>query len=195
MVKDSEGKYISELVAGCLEGEKAAWTELIQRITPLVFSICGRMKLSREDSYDVHGQVSYLLWKNLSSLKSSEKLLAYVTTITRRVVFALQQKAKLLKRVEEAMEEEMIFPDPERPDDLYEETERREALMRAIAQLPPKEYKLMQALFFEAGNPSYEEIGQRLGIPASSIGPSRMRCFKKLYRILKRHELFFKYFS
>ena len=194
MSKQDES-YIAELVAKCLEGDKQSWSELIQRITPLVFSICGRMNLSREDSYDIHGQVSYLLWKNLGNLKSSDKLFSYITTMTRRVIYALMQKSKILQKVEEALAEDLYLTSPDQPDDIYEETEKHEALMQAIAQLPQKEYKLVRALFFDTGNPSYEEIAQRLGIPASSIGPSRMRCFQKLYRLLKRNELFFKYFS
>jgi len=193
-VSKPEDNYISNLVTGCLEGEKQSWSELIRRITPLVFSICGRMKLSREDSYDIHGQVSYLLWKNLGNLRSSDKLLSYVTTITRRVIYALMHKSKILQKVEDALADDLFLSSPKQPDDIYEESERHEALMHAIAQLPPKEYRLIRALFFSSENLSYEEIAQQLGIPASSIGPSRMRCFKKLYRILKRNELFLKYF-
>ena len=100
-----------------------------------------------------------------------------------------------MQRVEAALEEDDLFTHAEQPDHIFESIERNEALMQAIAQLPLKEYKLIRALFFDSGNPTYEEISQRLGIPASSIGPSRMRCFQKLYRILKRNELFFKYFS
>nr|MBN2276460.1 sigma-70 family RNA polymerase sigma factor [candidate division Zixibacteria bacterium] len=190
----NDSNYLSSLVGRCLADDRNAWTELVERITPLVFSICRRMKLSREDSFDIYGQVSFLLWKNLDRLQTPAKLLSYVTTITRRVVYAHQKKSRILERVEEAIKLETGDLSAETPEEVYAVRERSEILLKALARLPRRDYQLIRALFFNRSNPTYEEIARQLGIPVSSIGPSRERCFKKLYRLLKKNERFFRYF-
>jgi len=193
-VDKNDRNYLSNLVSSCLQNKKHAWTELIERITPLVFSICRKMNLSREDSFDVHGQVSFLIWKNLDKLQTPSKLLSYVTTMTQRVIYAHQKKSRVLGKVEEAIRTEIDKPPVETPEEAYAEAERNELLLKAMARLSKKDYKLLWALFFDHSNPSYEEIAQQLKIPVSSIGPSRERCFQKLYRMLKKNERFFRYF-
>jgi len=41
------------------------------------------------------------------------------------------------------------------------------------------------AMFLDPVEPSYEEIGQRLGIPKGSLGPTRNRCLEQLRNILE----------
>ena len=60
------------------------------------------------------------------------------------------------------------------------------SLIKAIIELPEKEYKLIWYLFLDENEPSYDEISQKLDIPVSSIGPTRIRSLKKLKKILKR---------
>ena len=88
------------------------------------------MKPSREDSFDIHGQVSYLLWKNLRNLRSTDKLPAYLTTITRRAIFALGERSKIIQKVEVALEEDELFTPAKQPDQIYEDIGRNEALMQ-----------------------------------------------------------------
>ena len=42
----------------------------------------------------------------------------------------------------------------------------------------------MLALFAGSDPPRYEEIAEKLGMKVGSIGPTRVRCFKKLEKIL-----------
>ncbi len=184
MAKDRENP-LPRLVRLCREGNKEAWMELIDRITPLIFSICRKMRLSREDSLDIFGQVSYLLLKNLDNLKSASKILSYVATITRREIYASSRKESIYGSLEE-LSHSKAKDSQETPDKIREKSERSELLLESMAELPDRDYKLLQALFFDEDNPSYEKIGKKLGVPASSIGPLRQRALNKLYKILKR---------
>ena len=74
------------------------------------------------------------------------------------------------------------------PDQIYENLQKRELLVEAMTRLPVKQYKLLKALFFDPGNPSYKEIARRLKCPLSSIGPNRARALEKLARILKQKQ-------
>ncbi len=182
---------MTSLVKCCREGDKEAWDELVYRITPLIFSICGKMSLSREESFDIFGQVAYLLLKNLANIKSSSSLLSYISTMTKREIYAISRRDKLYRRIEKEVAADMKDNFAEPPDAIYDASRRTETLLKALATLPSRDYELIKALFLDPEEPSYEEISKRLDIPVSSIGPYRARCLAKLQKALK--EKIFRY--
>jgi DNA-directed RNA polymerase specialized sigma24 family protein len=57
--------------------------------------------------------------------------------------------------------------------------ERRAALYSAVAQLPVASRRLMTLMIARPGM-SYEQVGEVLGMPIGSIGPTRLRCMARL---------------
>ena len=88
-------KSIKALIAGCREGNKQDWAELIDRVSPAVFSACYRFRLSREESYDVFGKVSLLLLENLNNLRDDEKVFGYVSTVAYHEATAIKTRSKI----------------------------------------------------------------------------------------------------
>ena len=179
-------KTNTELIRACLIGDPLAWERLVDLVTPLIFSICGTMRLSREESFDVFGQVSYMLLRNLDNVKSADKLMSYVATMTRREIGELSRRSRLAERSRQAIVKALYDITPESPEKSYELTRLSEIVNRAMVQLPERDYRLLRALFFEEEEPNYEHIAARFNMPVSSVGPTRLRCLKKLYRILKQ---------
>ncbi len=175
----------SNLLKRCLEGNENAWGELIDYITPLVLSICQKNRLSREESCDVFGQVSYKLLENLNKIKAGGKLLQYVRTMTINEVVNIYRKSKRDIRATSHVYETLYNLKPMTPEEIYEYSRRVEVLLDALARLPEREYRLLRALFLEPRDLSYKEIAERLDMPVSSIGPTRARGLAKLYNILK----------
>ncbi len=174
-----------DLVQRCREGDRGAWTKFIDLVSPLIFSICRSMKLSREESFDVFGQVAYLLLTNLHRLRSPEKVLSWIGTTTRREVFALHRKSKFIEYLADHDSRNPAFRSETTPESIYDQTHRAELLMRALLSLSPRDYQLIRYLFLDSSQPSYEEIAGKLGLPVSSIGPTRARCLEKLRKMLK----------
>lgn len=79
---DNSGDTFTALVRRCRNNDRQAWQRLIDLISPYIFSICRNMKLSREESFDVYGQVCYRLLTGIHKLRTPAKLLAYVGTVT-----------------------------------------------------------------------------------------------------------------
>jgi RNA polymerase sigma factor (sigma-70 family) len=177
---------LGTIVQGCLAGESQAWHELIDVIAPVIFSLCRKSKLSRDESFDIFGQVCYELLGTIRSLKDPEKVLSFVATITRRQIYTFYQKMQLIHYLDEELIH--LLPDKREnaPDELYESKDVRQVLFGAMLELPRRDFQLIKMLFFEPGEPSYEEIGRRLGMPVSSIGPTRAKALAKLCKILKR---------
>ena len=181
-----DSKSLAQLVADCRRGDQAAWRDLLERISPLIFSICRDSRLTDEEALDVFGQVSYLLLTNISKIRSGSKILSYVGTITRRQIYDRYYKDRLLDFVDSAVLQDNPTDDHTGPDRQYERRSRRQILHEALASLPSRDYKLLQALFIDDSEPTYEEIARKLNMPVASIGPTRQRALEKLKRKLRQ---------
>lgn len=174
-------------MAGCRKGDKRDWDELINRLTPVIFATCRKLHLSREDSFDVFGKTALLLLENMSALRNEEKVFGYVATIAYREAIAIKSRNRWTVSVigentgykAERASGTAAAVDMERAQDY-------EVMARAMAVLPSRCRNLLQLLFFDEGEFSYKEISEKLGIPISSIGPTRMRCLNRLRKTMKR---------
>lgn len=182
---------LKELVEQCRSGDQKAWHKLIDLVSPIIFSICKRMRLSREESFDVFGQVSCVLVKNIHELRSADKLISYVASVTRRQVSDIYRKIQFIDTTSEGKLNYLPDSSDKIPDKIYEQSERKALLMKALLSLPEREYQLISALFLENNKLSYEQLARKLDMPVSSIGPTRARSLEKLYKILKnKHKHF-----
>ena len=182
---------LTDLVERCLKGDQYAWRELVDFITPVVMATCRSMNVPDDEALDVFGQVCFLLLDSLENIRSPQKLLSYVSTMTRREIFSLQRQRRLQHRAaeeESSRRDEIVEPEVNRRID---ESDRHSTIIEAMLRLNEKEYQLLWMLFFDPSQPSYDQISDRLGMPISSIGPSRARALAKLQRMLKRRGLNF----
>lgn len=185
-MNERRSETLANIIELCREGNNAAWHDLIDLIAPLLFSICRKSKLSRDESFDIFGQVCLDLVRDISTIRSSSRIFSFVATITRRKIFSFYQKMRLAEYLDADSIPIFAEDKAKAPDLLYDGIRRRELLMEAMLKLPKRDYELLKALFFDPGSPSYEEIARRLKCPQSSIGPTRARALAKLGKILKQ---------
>ena len=173
---------VTALVTRARNGDKQAWDELVDRYTPLIWSICRRYRLRRADADDVGQGVWLRLVDQLGSLRDPAGLPGWLATTT-------QRECGRVLRVSREQEVPGQSPDvadiPDKVTGIAEtellRAERHAALRDAFTQLPPKSQQLI-ALLIQDPPLSYAEISAKLGIPAGSIGPNRGRCLEKLRR-------------
>src|SRR5215467_15888341 len=72
------------LVAGCLEGDHAAWEALIRRYQRLIYSIPIKARLSQEDAADIFQSVCLKLYEKLNTIRDSERISSWLITTTSR---------------------------------------------------------------------------------------------------------------
>lgn len=179
-----KGLSDSELVALCLSGEAGAWEALIRKYRRLIFSIPVRFSLSSADASDVFQSVCVKLIENLHKLKDESKISAWlITTTTRQCIHLQAQRRRNVSQDEQADE-------PLDPHQSIESTsidlERQQAVRESVESLQDRCRRLLQMLYFDPADPSYEEISRALGLPVSSIGPTRARCLDKLRTQIRR---------
>jgi RNA polymerase sigma factor (sigma-70 family) len=164
-----------DLVERCLKGEQTAWNELVKRYQRLVYSVAGNLAPTREDAADIFQQVWMELYRRLPEVRNVQALPAWLITVTRRTGFAqLREKISSIPLGEDQPETQ----------DRIGDIESEHALERAMERLPERCRRLIDLLYFDSREPSYEEVARQLGTVAAAIGPTRARCLEKLKKLL-----------
>jgi DNA-directed RNA polymerase specialized sigma24 family protein len=81
-------------------------------------------------------------------------------------------------------DESMVSKSP-LPDEDVALLERQAHLEHALSLIDPRCRTLLAELFFAPEERSYRDIARKLRIPVNSLGPTRIRCLKKLKKILE----------
>jgi RNA polymerase sigma factor (sigma-70 family) len=164
------------------QGDKQAWDALVERYTPLVWSICRRHRLGDADADDVDKSVWLQLVQQLPSIRDPAALPGWLVTVTRRECLRVLGAARgplaagYELDAETAPDEQAGTAEQELPA-----AERHAGLREAFQDLPPPDQRLILLLLQDPPVP-YAEISARLGIPVGSIGPTRRRCLDNLRR-------------
>ena len=172
----------ADLVTRAAKGDKHAWDALVERFVPLIWSICHRHRLGEADADDVSQNVWLHLADQLDKIQDSAALPGRLATTTRRECLRVLRTARGQLAATYMLDAEVVADDQAGTAEQELLTaERHAALREAFAALPPSGQQLI-ALLLEDPPAPYAQISARLGIPVSSIGPTRRRCLDKLRR-------------
>ncbi len=170
-----------DLIDACLRKDQKAWRELVDRYTPLVYSIALRRGLSKPDAEEVFQEVFTTIYRRLNTLRNQRLIAAWMIRITYRHCSHLHRRSHETEEIPDTLS------DPSDPAEEEVETwERRHLVRLSLDQMGSPCRELLHALFLDWPKPNYEQIAKQLGIAVGSIGPSRTRCFKKLQAIMIR---------
>lgn len=193
----------TELVERCLQGDAAAWQELVDRYGRLVHSVPVRYGLTPMEVDDVGQEVFLALAQSLHQLEDPERLSGWLVTTARRTSWRLLQKrrreqitdsgdlldASVPPHVDSAAADDesgyVFASGPPSMQDLIEGWTYQEALQAGLEKMGERCRQLLTLLFLAPEEPSYDEIGEQLEMPIGSIGPTRTRCLQKLRQILE----------
>jgi RNA polymerase sigma factor (sigma-70 family) len=170
------------LVTRARDGDQHAWNEIVDRYAPLVWSICNRYQLNRNDIDDVGQTVWLLLVEQLGNLRAPAALPGWLATTTQRECLRLLRTARRYDSFRSPVDS-LMAPDETSPmiDQEVIAAELNAALRESFAELPPRCRQLLSMLLTDPPL-SYAEISAALTIPIGSIGPQRARCLGRLRR-------------
>jgi RNA polymerase sigma factor (sigma-70 family) len=169
------------LVTRAAEGDQRAWDEIVERYAPLVYAICTRYRLSRDDIEDVGQTVWLLLVEHLGKLREPAALPGWLATTTAHECLRLVRAASRLDRRGTGNDDSLLFVDDRAIDEEILVAERNAVLRAAVAELPARCQQLLSMLINDPPY-SYDQIHQTLDIPVGSIGPQRARCLERMRR-------------
>jgi RNA polymerase sigma factor (sigma-70 family) len=166
----------TNLIHRCICGEEDAWTHLVNRYERLIFSIALSICRDRDVAADILQQVCLELYQRLDEVRNLSSLTAWVATVSRRKTYSH------LRSVRPA--ESLSDDTPVSAANIFANIERQHELERGLATLSDRDRRLMELLYMSSEGPSYAEISRQLDMPVASIGPTRIRCLKKLKKCM-----------
>jgi RNA polymerase sigma factor (sigma-70 family) len=176
----------AELLRRCQQGDESAWEQVIENYKRLIYSIPLNFGLTVEAAADIFQQTFISLVENLDKLRPDSNLGAWLAVVARRHVLHHLRKSK----------REQVVPDGDLGDskqllalvatDITVDLEMIQTIDQGLNQIGGRCRDLLLALYFDARQPSYEEIADHLNIPIGSIGPTRGRCLERLREVLSQ---------
>jgi RNA polymerase sigma factor (sigma-70 family) len=181
---DTLAERVSAVIRRHQNGDVDAMGELFRIVRPWIANIAQACRLSQFSADDVVQSTIATALVHLPMLRDPDAGLAWLSVIARREAIRVSQ---VERRNDYLGEHDMAGSGTEAAD-----TENaaltnlaRAGLMRALAQLPERERKLLVFLFLDDGW-DYAKIASELAMPVGSIGPTRQRSLRKVRAILSR---------
>lgn len=173
----------SELLLACRNGELQAWQRLVTKYERLVYSIPLNYGLSADDAADVAQTSFTALIDKLDSLRDDSNLGGWLATVARRHTWRLVERKKKIA-FDPIDDQKEVFSLPNKKNEV-EQWELVEWLDSGLRLVGERCRALLMALYFEAEEPSYAEVAERLDIAEGSVGPTRARCLKRMREMLE----------
>jgi RNA polymerase sigma factor (sigma-70 family) len=183
----------AKLVQHCLQGNAAAWEELVGRYARLVHSVPVRYGLTAAEVDDVGQEVFLALAQNMHQIEDPERLSAWLITTARRLTWRAVQKRNREQPAAAGDLSDIELPATAQPvtthvpsiHALFTGWQQQEMISLSMTKLGDRCRDLLRLIFLDAAEPSYAQISAQLGIPLGSIGPTRNRCLQQMRTILE----------
>lgn len=154
-----------ELIENCLNGDQAAFEELVRRYKKFIYCTISYYIKDAEEVNDLAQEVFFRIYRNLKTYNPEYKFSTWSAKVSRNLCLDHLRKKKFhLSSLEDY---ECLSSDDETPESKYIRDERRVEVGRLVDRLPEK-YKILLVLYHHKGL-SYKEMAQRLEEPMSII--------------------------
>lgn len=179
---------LSELLAMADKGEQWAWDELVSRFSSLLWSVGRAHRLTDSDAADVVQNTWLRLLENLGSIQNPDALPGWLATTARREALRiLQRRGRDVLVRDEDLATNVADAEVDELDAALLDDERDVALWRCFRQLSERCQQLLRVLM-STDRPAYAEVSATFDMPIGSIGPTRMRCLKRLSDLVSRSD-------
>jgi RNA polymerase sigma factor (sigma-70 family) len=173
---------VTDLVTRAGNGDKQAWDTLVERYSPLIWSICRSHRLGDADARAVGQSIWRQLVRQLDKVQDPGALAGWLAAAAWRECGNARSATRGLQIAGE------IAGSWRQPGHQARTAEQERliaechaTLREAFSRLSPCCQRLLTLLIDEPSLPD-TEVSTRLGIPVGSIGPTRSRCLEKLRR-------------
>ena len=171
-----------QLLVRARKGDEMAWNTLVDRMTPLVWSVTRSFRFDHATATDVAQTVWLKLLENCDRINDPEKLPGWLATTCRRE--ALRVKGDANRTLPTEFEYDVIDTEASVEDRILDD-EEQEAVRWAFETLSADDQKLLRLMTVEPAL-TYEEIAELVERPVGSLGPTRGRALDRLRHAMDR---------
>ena len=176
----------AELVARCLNGDDAAWRELVERYSAKVYRIAWHRTYDRAEAEELTQDCFLKVWENLDRYEPTEaSLLAWIATLSRNLSIDHFRKRRREKGFQFVSDDALVslLPGSDDPSADAVRRERLRMLLDALAQLPDELAEVVQMRDLDGLD--YREIADLLGLPDGTVKSRLNRARVELARIVR----------
>jgi RNA polymerase sigma-70 factor, ECF subfamily len=180
-----------ELIKRCLEGENAAWEELLRGYNRKVYNLCYRFSGRPTDAEDLTQEIFIKIFQILGSYDAAQGAFStWLNRVARNHLvdnYRRTHKDRVTSSLEDEVTELEEKPGPGAgPLAQVESRERKELLQTALDRLSPD---MREAVILrDLQDLDYQEIAEILGVPEGTVKSRINRGRLELARVLKRIE-------
>ena len=180
------------LVSRCLDGDEAAWEDLVRQHTRQVYALCFRFTNSSQEAQDLTQEVFLRVFKTIRSFRSTEgSFHTWLARVTRNLLidhYRRNRQSRVTDSIEEQlpMLEEVGGAAPLRPDQALAGREASDILQATLQKLSPD---LREAVILrDLQEMEYREIAEVLAIPEGTVKSRINRGRAELARLLRKQK-------
>jgi RNA polymerase sigma-70 factor (ECF subfamily) len=187
----------SQVVRHCMDGDSAAWAELVRTHHRRVYGLCYRFTGNSADAEDLTQDVFLKIYSNLSSFDTARgSLQVWITTMTRNLLVDNFRRTRNL-RATDSLDAGWDVTDELKPIDRlvsrgptqHESAAQKELAKMVQGALAKVSAELREAVILrDLQDMDYKEIAQVLGIPEGTVKSRISRGRAELARLLERNK-------
>ncbi len=166
-----------ELVARCRRGEEAAFRELVERHSPMVFALASRLVQAPQRPEDIAQETFLRVHRGLPYFRGEAKLSTWIYRIVSNVAFEARRREH--PRDVSLDDDTIPAPRPGLRDRVFSDIELRDRLDKAMARLPAHYRMLVHGHYVKGVK--YEELAEALDLPVGTVKTHLFRA-KRLLR-------------
>jgi RNA polymerase sigma-70 factor, ECF subfamily len=191
-----ENQVVGLLVRRCVDGDAAAWEDIVQRYHRRIYNICYRFAGASDDAQDLTQEVFIKMYRTLSTYDMGKgAFMTWVTTITRNLLVDHFRKTKADRLTDSLDSVPSEHEDAQplsaqiadrglAPDAHVQSRETRETVHQALQKLSPE---LREAVILrDLQDMDYREIATSLRVPEGTVKSRINRGRAELARLLQR---------
>lgn len=172
----------AECCARWLDGDAAGLEDLVRLMTPVLWQVARACSLGRNEAEDVVQSTWVAFVRSSSRLRDAQSVGGWLTTTARREAWRVSRSGSRDTVLEDEVLERAVPPQQSAEAQALTR-EGGERLWSAVASLDQRCQMLLRIVAF-ADRPDYAGIARDLEMPIGSIGPTRMRCLRRLRALL-----------
>lgn len=176
----------SSLIKRAIQGDNDAFESLMSAYERKIYGLCLRMMGNRQDGEDAAQEAMVRIWQKLPQYRGEAAFSTWVYRVTASACTdAIRKRSLRAQPSLEAMREEGFEPQDgaPTPQQAVENTERREAMQRAIAGVPEQ----MRSVFLlrDVHGLSVEETARTLNVSSGTVKSRLSRAREKIAAALR----------
>lgn len=169
-----------DLVTRCRRGEEAAFRDLVDRYSPMVFALAARLVRPPLRPEDVAQETFLRVHRGLPHFRGESSLATWIYRIVSNVAFEARGRERFQDR---SLDDDSAGPVPGVRDRAFSDVELRDRLDKAMARLPERYRVLVHGHYVKGVK--YEDLAEALGLPVGTVKTHLFRAKRLLRQALE----------